>query len=291
MTAKCNCCLAKRISNNTMDKKGYLSCQNCGLVFSEKSKKLFRRKNLVVHYSTIDPHKNVALAKRKIFNYALDYLEKDKSHLGKRMLDIGCGFGYFIEMASKRGWEAYGVEISDKAVQVAKSKIGVSNIFNGTVKEKKYDNEFFSVITLWDVIVEMDDPFDEIEECYRILDTKGKIGIRVRNLFFQKMSYGFYQMLKKIKLHSKIKKPYVFHKYCFSSKSIYFLLTRIGFKNICITNSYITEGDPYQYVKYCKIIQIVKIFCKIISDLIYWTSFGKCIVGPSLMIWAEKSSK
>ena len=47
----------------------------------------------------------------KKFTHRLEEIEKwaqDKS----KILDIGCSFGFFLNSAQKRGWEAYGIEIS-----------------------------------------------------------------------------------------------------------------------------------------------------------------------------------
>jgi len=120
---------------------------------------------------------------------------------------------------------------------------------------------------------------------------KGKIGIRIRNLFFQRIAYKLYSIFKKFNFDSKIKKPYVFHKHCFSRKSIYLLLLNSGFDKIRITNSPLTKGDPYKYVKYYKLIDIAKIICTLVSKIAYWASFGKLILGPSLLVWAEKPVK
>jgi ubiquinone/menaquinone biosynthesis C-methylase UbiE len=288
---KCNCCSSEEISSGAINIDGYFICMSCGLLFYEHSKNCNNRKKLIKHYSNLDPHKSVANAKRKLFKYLLEMLENETVHLEKTILDIGCGFGYFVDTATKRGWDTIGVEISAKAAQGAKEKIGNSKVYHGNLKEANFDDKSFDAITLWDVLVEIDDPFDEMIECFRILKDKGKIGIRVRNLYFQKIAYRFYKLLKKIKLETRLKKPYVFHKYCYSRKSIYLLLSRAGFQNIRIINSPLTDGDPYQYVKYYKIINIAKIICKIVSDIIFWSSFGKLVVGPSLLVWAEKPIK
>jgi 2-polyprenyl-3-methyl-5-hydroxy-6-metoxy-1,4-benzoquinol methylase len=291
MHRECNCCLSKKISRIVLDIDGYFFCRKCGLVFRDSSLRENIREKIVKHYSIIDPHKDVANAKNKIFEHALNFLDTKKMSCKKLMLDIGCGFGYFIEMANREGWNTFGLDIAEKAVQSAKKKVGHSQIFHGTLKEANYDDSFFDVITLWDVLSEMEDPFTNIKECHRVLSTNGKIGIRVRNLFFQKFAYRFYSISEKFKLDSKFKKPYVFNKFCFNRKSIYLILSRAGFQNIRITNSPLTDGDPYQHIKNHTIIKIAKTLCKIASDMIYWSSFRKLIIGPSLLIWAEKTSK
>jgi 2-polyprenyl-3-methyl-5-hydroxy-6-metoxy-1,4-benzoquinol methylase len=290
MSKKCNCCLSNEISCRVLEIDGYSMCRNCGLLFNGKLTKKIIRHQLIEHYSNIDPHENVANSKRKIFENALDIFERKTKGLKRQILDVGCGFGYFMEMANNRGWNTYGVEISEKAVRSANEKLNNLNVFHGTLNDAKYHDNLFDAITLWDVLVEIDDPFAEMKECFRILKENGKIGVRVRNLFFQKIAYSSYSLLKKLKLESIMKKPYVFHKYCFSRKSIYLLLERAGFQNICIRNSPLTDGDPYKYVKYHEMTNTIKYFCKFMSDIIYWVSFGRFTVGPSLLIWAEKPS-
>ncbi|MEK9150351.1 MAG: glycosyltransferase, partial [Candidatus Desantisbacteria bacterium] len=41
-----------------------------------------------------------------------------------RLIDLGCGKGYFMELAKNQGWEARGVEISDTAVDHARRDLG-----------------------------------------------------------------------------------------------------------------------------------------------------------------------
>jgi SAM-dependent methyltransferase len=221
------------------------------------------------------------------FNSVLDHLSDSKVK-NKIILDVGCGYGYFLEMAAKRGWRPHGVEIVNDAVYKARQILGEENIFNGLLKEAYFQHNHFDVVTLWDVLVFVEDPFEELTECYRIMSRGGKIGIRVRNVLFQKIIYRFYLPFKGIALRLKTKKPYAFHRYCFSPQSMHQLLHRAGFKNIQIDNSLLTEGDPYQHAKIKSFIWLVKHFVHLISQIVFKLSHGKWVIGPSLLIWAEK---
>jgi ubiquinone/menaquinone biosynthesis C-methylase UbiE len=243
--------------------------------------------HLVNHYQKRDPHTNIASSKKSFFNSVLNHLSDPKVK-NKIMLDIGCGYGYFLEMAAKRGWRTHGVEIVSDAVYQAREILGEENIFNGLLKEAYFQSNHFDVVTLWDVLVFVEDPFEELTECYRIMRRGGKIGIRVRNVLFQKMIYRFYLPFKGIALRLKMKKPYVFHRYCFSQQSMHQLLHRAGFKNIQINNSPLTEGDPYRHSKIKSFIWLVKHFFHLISQIVFKISNGEWVIGPSLLIWAEK---
>src|SRR2546423_13790740 len=57
---------------------------------------------------------------------------------GKRgkLLDVGCGLGYFVKRVSEyAGWTAYGYEISPHAVEFARKKLGLENVFAGRVED------------------------------------------------------------------------------------------------------------------------------------------------------------
>jgi ubiquinone/menaquinone biosynthesis C-methylase UbiE len=243
--------------------------------------------HLVNHYQQQDPHTRVADLKKTFFHSVLNHLSAS-SFNNKIILDVGCGYGYFLEMAAKRGWQTHGVEIVSDAVFKARQLLGEKNIFHGLLKEADFQGDQFDAVTLWDVLVMVTDPFEELTECYRIMRKGGKIGIRVRNVLFQKTICRIYTPLRSAALRLKMKKPYVFHRYCFSSQSIHHLLHRVGFKNIQITNSPLTQGDPYRHSNIQSLTRLVKHFVYFISQIVFKVSNGKWVIGPSLLIWAEK---
>jgi len=284
----CNCCNSDKVIPHPLNLTGYRECLRCGLIFKEKHDGNTRKNELISHYSSADPHESVAAAKQNFFKKTLEFLNREINGPKKSILDIGCGYGYFIDLAAKQGWDAYGTEIVKKAVKCAEKKIGKANVHHGTLIDAKYNDNYFDVNTFWDVLVEVDDPFEELKECYRILREGGKIGIRVRNSFFQRLIYKLYLRFKKIADKYQIKKPYVFHQFSFNRKAIFLLLVRVGFTNIAIKNSPLSKGDPYNYTKINRIVNVTKNFTEILSEIIFFFSFGKLIVGPSLLIWAEK---
>ena len=75
--------------------------------------------------------------------------------------------------ASKQGWKSSGVEIVKEAAESAKDKIGTENVFEGKLKEASFGDHSFDAITLWDVLAVVDDPYDELKECYRLLKKGG----------------------------------------------------------------------------------------------------------------------
>ena len=287
MQMRCICCLSDKIISRSIDSLEFLCCRNCGFVFKSKQTKQDPHQQIRNHYQYQDPHRRVAESKRSFFNFALSYLSK-RGDAGKNILDVGCGFGYFLKMAASRGWMVSGVEITDDAARSSRELFGEKNIFHGLITEANFPVTFFDAVTLWDVLVFVDDPFEDLKQCYRIMKSKATIGIRVRNVFFQKMVYRIYSPIKNLARRLGIKNPYVFHRFCFSADALEQLLQRAGFERIQISNSPLTLGDPYSHAKVRGATQLAKKLVTLFSDTIFKVSSGKWIIGPSLLVWARK---
>jgi 2-polyprenyl-3-methyl-5-hydroxy-6-metoxy-1,4-benzoquinol methylase len=280
--------LSEKIDFNSAGLKQYLTCQKCGFFFAVNHSKNNLHELILQHYLQEDPHRAVAFSKKSFFYSTLEYLSANIAKQERKILDVGCGYGYFIEVASKKGWNPSGVEIVKEAADDAKRRVGKENIFEGKLKEANFCDNSFDAITLWDVLAIVDDPYDELKECYRLLKSGGIIGLRTRNVYFQKFAYLSYKTFKQIFLKLGFKEPYVFNKFCFSAQSVQILLSRLGFQYIKVSNSPLTFGDPYQHSHHFLPIRIIKVLTDFVSRMISLITGGKVIIGPALLIWAEK---
>ena len=286
----CFCCLSDEMVAAPLGLKNYLGCCECGFVFLEQSHRERAQNNVIYHHENIDPHWKVAESKQKFFRYALDKLASQVDYSPKAILDVGCNYGYFLKGAFQIGWQTFGVDIATDAVKATRKLIGEKSVFRGTLKEAKFADNFFDAITLWDVLCLVNNPADEITECFRVLKQDGIIGIRLGNLIFQKIAYHAYERFKSGFLRLGIKKPYVFQHFCFTPSSIKKLLARSGFTNINVEISPLTVGDPYQYMKTPHLVSLCKIFTHISAKTLYLVSNGKLLVGSSMLVWAQKPS-
>jgi len=283
----CICCLSDSLKYRPLGFEDFLSCPNCGLLFQARTKTAVAQSSIVGHYLNDDPHSRVADSKSPFFKHALDYLSTAIHQNNRSILDIGCGPGYFLEQANKSGWEAYGTELVNTLANLAKQRLATENIFQGRLKEARYPPDFFGAITLWDVLLMVNDPSWELQECYRILRNGGTIGIRVRNVLFQKAAYYAYLPFKTVFQKLGVKYPSVFHPYCFNPKSICILLSRLGFTHIEITNSPLTIGDPYNHLAVTGLVNASKRLINLVSKTVFRLSKRKWTIGPSLLIWAK----
>jgi 2-polyprenyl-3-methyl-5-hydroxy-6-metoxy-1,4-benzoquinol methylase len=91
-----------------------------------------------------------------------------------KLFDVGSATGQFIDIASKRGWEASGMEISKRAAEGAAKK-GLDIIFGNFEtwqSEKKFD-----AVTFWDVLEHFLGPERAIANASKILRPGGILAI------------------------------------------------------------------------------------------------------------------
>ena len=120
---RCICCLSDRIINRPLGFVEKRCCLDCGLIFDIKGEGEDVRKSDIRYFENVDPHLEVARSKKRFYSRALNDLSL-KMRGEKSVLDVGCGFGYFLELASQKGWQVSGIEIVNRAVRDAKAKVG-----------------------------------------------------------------------------------------------------------------------------------------------------------------------
>jgi len=99
---------------------------------------------------------------------------------GRRLLDVGCYTGLFLETAQERGWDAVGLEPCRWAVEEGHRR-GLA-ILEGTLGEASLPTESFDVLTFWDVAEHLFDPRATFAEAWRVLRPGGWIVIQTMNV-------------------------------------------------------------------------------------------------------------
>ncbi|MDQ4143829.1 MAG: class I SAM-dependent methyltransferase [Actinomycetota bacterium] len=170
-------------------------------------------------------------AKRRYFEAALRLLEQETP--GRRLLDVGGGVGFFAELALARGWDAYSLDISPRATQLASERIGSRRALNSldTIKLASFD-----VASLWCVVAHTRDPNDLIASTSRLLRPGGLIWLTTPNFDFQKA----YATLRSA-LHRPIDFAVDDHVSHFTPQALLKLLGTHGFNDLSLHLCGITE--------------------------------------------------
>jgi len=93
-----------------------------------------------------------------------------------RLLDVGCGLGFMVGTAARRGWNAHGVDLNADAVAWAHEHVS-TQITVGTLDSLDAPDASFDCITLLDLIEHVADPLHELAPVARALRPGGVLVI------------------------------------------------------------------------------------------------------------------
>ena len=163
-------------------------------------------------FQSIDPE-----AVRKYYSEAYEYeplppysytqfLNLLEVERGKKLLDIACGIGNLLEEAEKRGLECYGVDISTRAIQIARTRtranLKCANVDNGL----DYPDDFFDYITCLGSLEHFQNQSKVIQEMCRIGKEDANICIYVPNDDYVLHKVGYETDSQLIVNHYSLKK-------------------------------------------------------------------------------------
>ena len=93
----------------------------------------------------------------------------------RRLLDIGCGTGVFLDAARRDGWNVRGIEVSEYAAAQARRR-GLP-VFCAPIDEVPLEPRTFDCVTLWDVIEHVPDPLDSLRRAALALRPGGVLAL------------------------------------------------------------------------------------------------------------------
>lgn len=110
----------------------------------------------------------------------MDFVERFTSARGT-LLDIGCGTGDFMVCAQTYGWKVKGVEMVDRAAQIARDANGL-DVIAGSIDEIGNLPEKYSLVTLWDVLEHLPSPRRAFQIIHTLLEDNGILVFSIPNL-------------------------------------------------------------------------------------------------------------
>jgi 2-polyprenyl-3-methyl-5-hydroxy-6-metoxy-1,4-benzoquinol methylase len=148
-----------------------VECLSCGLVYANPR---YASGEMLARYQAVEDPLYVEEREGRVLTFErhLRPLEKIMPPGNKRrLLDVGCHVGVFVEIAARHGWDAWGVEPSRWAAAQAQ-QVGLQ-VVEGTMASAGFAEESFDVITLWDVIEHLERPSDEVSQAFGLLKPGG----------------------------------------------------------------------------------------------------------------------
>ncbi len=97
-----------------------------------------------------------------------------------RLLDIGCGPGYFLYAAAKAGFMVNGSDITESNAPYITTELGLP-FYHGRLEQLDFPPAFFDVITLWHTLEHHPDPRQSLRQCMAWLRQDGILAVEVPN--------------------------------------------------------------------------------------------------------------
>ena len=196
-TVNCNLCQGNRnrqlflLSDLLLERDdiqvSIVQCQECELIYQNPRPSFDEMgQHYPPEYESHAPtlkHSNNSWLLNRALQYGMDkrrrFVTRHKNQ--GRLLDIGCATGHFLRDMEKLGsWDLMGVETSAHAAGIARDQYNL-DVFAGTIEEANYPDQFFDVITMWDVVEHLHNPLGSLFEINRILKEDGILVFRVPN--------------------------------------------------------------------------------------------------------------
>jgi len=199
-----------------------VQCLKCGLVYANPR---YNSGETLTKYETVEDPLYVEEREGRVLTFER-HLRPLEDIMppgdGRRLLDVGCHVGVFVEIAARHGWDAWGVEPSHWAAAYAQ-QAGLQ-VVEGTLATAGFDAASFDVVTMWDVIEHVEQPSVEVRAAFRLLKPGGLLVIHtmdLNSLFARLMGQRWPWLME-------------MHIYYFTRRTLAMLLERVGFQILSV---------------------------------------------------------
>jgi 2-polyprenyl-3-methyl-5-hydroxy-6-metoxy-1,4-benzoquinol methylase len=184
-----------------------------------------------------------------------------------RVLDIGCGMGYFLAVCRDWGYEVEGMDITADSVAYVQGELKIP-VTIGTVDVIDYPPASFDVITMWHFLEHAPDPRLYLQKTQKWLNPGGLLVVDVPNYTSKDARYAW-QNWKGWHLP--------FHLYHFTPETLCGLLVKHGFRTIR-RKSYLSESVKERLER----TMVPKTIARLVA---------RCYSGHSFAVVAKKNGK
>lgn len=243
MQDSCPFCQGQDLKTTSCYNRKISQCLSCGLVSCASEIRDGRlTPQAQIKYETADylqVEKKWYQQYKKEQPYLQSRFEKRLKEIEKRqkpgkLLDVGCGPGFFLKVAQKHGWDVFGLDILEEAIIDARRILPPSHLYCGPLEKTSFKDRFFDTIVFFETLEHMVDLKATLVRARIILKDDGFVIITVPN------QQG---------LVSRLLNRYWFdfnrlqHLYFFGPKTLKMVLEKSGFKIFFQKNEILYESS------------------------------------------------
>ncbi len=165
--------------------KELIECRGCGLVvakhiptFDELTKLYQEAYFFGMEYSD---YKVDRPALEKNFKKRIEFLDR-YLHKDASVLEVGCAYGYFLNLIKDRvGWHK-GYDVSEEGVDFAVNELSVNASTKDFLKENDVKQNSVDLVCMWDVMEHFGEPQKHIEKAAQLLKKGGVLCFTTGNV-------------------------------------------------------------------------------------------------------------
>ncbi|MBU0975637.1 MAG: methyltransferase domain-containing protein [Patescibacteria group bacterium] len=123
--------------------------------------------------------------------HRLEMMQKYIDFKDRRVMDVGCGVGMFLEKFRALGSDVYGVDVDEKKTR--NSKLITQNVEVAPAEDLPFRKDSFDMVFFHEVIEHVDDDRKSINEAFRVLKPSGKLVLFAPNRLWPFETHGIYK--------------------------------------------------------------------------------------------------
>ena len=156
----------------------YFRCRSCDAIFQHPMPSLQEMAGYADREYSEGVYKEyVAARDLKYLTFRARAARIERRTRGRRLADIGCSCGYFIDVALEHGFDATGVEFSPVAIAAASNEAR-PRIIQGDVNTlHAMQQASFDVVTAFDIVEHVLDPVQFLTQLKGLLKREGLLAI------------------------------------------------------------------------------------------------------------------
>jgi 2-polyprenyl-3-methyl-5-hydroxy-6-metoxy-1,4-benzoquinol methylase len=176
-------------SRHLYEKSGYgiAACSRCGLTYAQPRaphEKILARYSRDYFWNEYLPSLGAAEGKYDLAQFDLRHaalLQMMAARApGRRLLEVGCGAGFFLKAAERAGWNVEGIELSEEASRFAVERLQLP-IRREPAESSSIAAGSFDAAAMFDVIEHLFDPRAVLTAIARALTPGGLLAISTPN--------------------------------------------------------------------------------------------------------------
>jgi SAM-dependent methyltransferase len=124
---------------------------------------------------------------------------------GKRVLDIACGTGQWLRLLEQKGAAVAGMDISERALEVAKSLLPNADLRQGVAESLPFHDGSFDVVTCLGSLEHFLDQPSALKEMRRVAKPDGRFLLLVPNSGFLTRRLGLYKGTDQVAIRETVR--------------------------------------------------------------------------------------